>query len=110
MAEQLLVIQKEDLRVLSEIRVEHRPGGRTLVWVMSSVNGETLVNRMTLPQSMDYSAEQMEYDIEVARHRFAEMAAGAMSVRSLVAAILKPTVGDPVVVSGGPRLKRPRKS
>lgn len=107
MAEDRLIIMAGETEVLSAIALETMPTGHTRIRVTSSCGGVAQDNMITLPSRPDYSPEQMEYDVEVARHRFAEELAGKARVQAASRSLIQVVSGDPPVSASGPRVAPP---
>ena len=103
MAERKLIIVKAGRRVTSEI--EH-DAERQCYWIVSSCGGHTQRNSFTPLPNPAYTADQLNYDLEIARHAHAEEAAGKAHLAEILPGSLGQTNGVPVVESG-PRHKKP---
>ena len=107
MAEDKLMIVIGEHRVLSELSHDAARG----VYLVKSTCGDcthtSVVNILPRP---GYSAEQLEYDVEVWRHKMAEQVAGRSMVKTLLPGSIR-RVGDQVPeVANGPRFPIPGKA
>lgn len=108
MAENRIILElSTGIQVLSGLLREDLLDGRTLLWITSTIGGAVYKSCITLPANPAYSGAQMEYDIEIARWKFAAEAGGAASVRQLAGDVLVPVEGEPETISGGPRYQPP---
>lgn len=110
MIEETITIVIDGVNVVSKVALHHLPIGVSEMIITSTADGQPEDRKpLQLPPTAEYSDEQMEYDVEMARFERAKVVAEAVNARAKRdRMIVAPDA--PVVVTNGPRRNRPAKS
>lgn len=100
-----LIIEKNGREISSKVTIDAEAG---VIAIESRIGGLVHGHTMTVHPHPGYSAEQLEYDVDQARHRAADTLLGTVEVQALLEAS-KPAAGAAVRRVTGPQVRRPEK-
>lgn len=103
--EQEITIEAQGYQIVSQLQVEDAEKGQKVLICASIVDGVTEYDRLMIPQSVGYSDEQFQYDVERFRHAAADKAIAVVNSARL-AALIQPSA-EPVAVVQGLRYQKP---